>query len=116
MESRTIQRRNDVTIEQMAELVASRAQHRDRRAARQSPWWTTHLKVFLSFDLAVPEMFEIRRVRALRDGLSELESVVGVLDTPLRLSRSATSWVYLDGVPQPEIRPRWAVQGTWTWM
>jgi len=78
-DSRTIQRQIDLAIRQMAELAAGRA-HGERRAARQSPWCTTRLKVFVSFDLAVPEVFEIRRIMALRDGLTELE--LGMTLTP----------------------------------
>lgn len=76
---RTIQRRIDLAIEQMAELV-SQARPRERPSARQTPWRTAGLKVFLSFDLAVPEAFEIRQVVALRDGLAELD--LGMTLTP----------------------------------
>jgi hypothetical protein len=80
VDSRTIQRQIDVVIEQMAELLVSQVRHRERRAARQPPWRTTDLKVFLSFDLTVPEVFEIRQVMALREGLTELD--VGMTLTP----------------------------------
>jgi hypothetical protein len=80
VDSRTVQRQIDLAIKQMAELAASYAEHGEVRAARQPPWRTTHLKVFLSFDLPVPEMFKIWRVMALRDGLAELE--LGMTLTP----------------------------------
>lgn len=80
VDGRTIQRRIDLAIRQLAELAARRSEHRDGRVTRQPPWRTKHLKVFLSFDLPVPEVFEIRQVVALRDGLTELE--LGMTLTP----------------------------------
>jgi hypothetical protein len=80
VDSRTIQRQIDLAIKQMAELAASQAEHREGHAARQPLWRTTRLKVFLSFDLPVPEVFTIRRIMALREGLAELE--LGMTLTP----------------------------------
>ncbi|MEU5692881.1 hypothetical protein [Actinosynnema sp. NPDC020468] len=80
VDTRTIQRQIDPGIEQLAESAAKRAGQREEKPARQPPWRTADLRVFLSFDLAAPEVIEVRRIIALRDGLDALD--LGMTLTP----------------------------------
>ncbi|CCH29370.1 hypothetical protein BN6_20480 [Saccharothrix espanaensis DSM 44229] len=48
--------------------------------SEQSRWHTTALSVPITFDLAVPEVFETRRVRAAQDDVREIK--LGTTSTP----------------------------------
>jgi hypothetical protein len=70
-DERTVRRRMDEAIDQLAGLaMATRAPVAPTRSASQ--WRTGALRVTLVLDLVTPEAFEVRRIVAEADGLTEL--------------------------------------------
>ncbi len=68
-DSRTVRRRVDEAIEQVAELAAGSP----RSPAPAGRWHTTQLSVAVALDQAQPEVLEQHRVVAHEDGLRELD-------------------------------------------
>ncbi|GAB2783827.1 hypothetical protein [Amycolatopsis magusensis] len=85
-DDRTIRRRIDEGIEQVAELALAAAP----AAAPGDPsrsWHTENLRVTLSLDQPVPEAFEFRRIVADADDIAELDLAL-TLTTPVDSGRS----------------------------
>jgi hypothetical protein len=81
-DDRTARRRIDEAIDRIAELAASS----DALTLEMSTtgWHTDKLRISLVLDQVVPEVFELRRVVADRDGLSELELAMTLTAGPKR--------------------------------
>jgi hypothetical protein len=87
-DDRTIRRRIDEGIVQLAEMAVS-AESRQSVAETGHGWHTEQLRVTLAMDQPTPEAFEFRRVIADQDELDELDLAL-TLTTPPR-----------DGMPGP---------------
>lgn len=73
---RTVRRRVDEAIHQLAELATGTGRCRSDEQA--SGWHTTELRVVLALDRAEPEVFEERRIVVDEDGLRELDLAVSL--------------------------------------
>lgn len=78
VDPRTVQRRIDSALGRLAQLALETRRLVDVR--RRPPWHTTDLRVVITFDLRVPEVYETRRIVAEQDGVHEVE--VGMTLTP----------------------------------
>ncbi|WP_344430870.1 hypothetical protein [Amycolatopsis minnesotensis] len=79
-DDRTIRRRIDQGIEQVAELAVA-AERSAEPAHPSRRWHTEYLRVTLALDQPVPEAFEFRRVVADADDIAELDLAL-TLTTP----------------------------------
>ena len=70
---RTVRRHIDRGLTRIAEAIAG---HAAPPAVRAGPWSTQELRVAMALDRRGPEVFELRRVVADRDGLAELDLAV----------------------------------------
>lgn len=73
---RTVRRRVDEAIDQLAELALCAP--RARAGAPADSWHTTELRVAVAMDRAEPEVLEQRRIVADQDGLRELDLAVSL--------------------------------------
>jgi hypothetical protein len=73
---RTVRRRVDEAINELAELAMDRPRGRAHRPAES--WHTTELRVAVALDGTQPEVMEQRRIVADKDGLSELDLAVSL--------------------------------------
>jgi hypothetical protein len=78
VDPRTVQRRIDSALGRLVQLALESRRLVDVR--RRPPWHTTDLRVVISFDLRVPEVYETRRIVAEQDDVEEVE--VGMTLTP----------------------------------
>lgn len=74
---RTVRRRVDEAINQMAELATSGAPN-TRAVVSTGHWHTTELKLAVALDRPEPEVLEQRRIVADEDGVQELELAVSL--------------------------------------
>jgi hypothetical protein len=74
---RTVRRRVDEAINQMAELAASGAPD-TRAVAAIGHWHTTELRLAVALDRPEPEVLEQRRIVADKDGVRELDLAVSL--------------------------------------
>lgn len=80
VDPRTVQRRIDQGIELIAQQITA-----DDPVAKQpvrAPWRTVDLRAILVLDLPVPEVIEIRRIVADRDGLDQVDLEVTLSPLP----------------------------------
>jgi hypothetical protein len=82
-DDRTVRRRIDEGIERIAELACSRG-GLDAAADAAAGWHTVELRTFLVLDQPEPEAYELRRVVADRDRLSELDLAMTLTADPGR--------------------------------
>jgi hypothetical protein len=73
---RTVRRRVDEAINQLAELATGASRGRPEEPA--SGWHTTELRVVLALDRTEPEVLEERRIVVDEDGLRELDLAVSL--------------------------------------
>jgi hypothetical protein len=80
-DERTVRRRIDEGIEQLAELAVSvvRAIPRPRSS---TPWHTAKLRVYVMLDQPEPESLEFRQIVADVDGLRELDLALTLTEPP----------------------------------
>ncbi|MCX2947382.1 hypothetical protein [Lentzea sp. NEAU-D7] len=78
VDPRTVQRRIDSALVRLTQLALETRRLVDVR--KRPPWHTLDLRVVMSFDLRVPEVYETRRIVAGQDGVEEVE--VGLTLTP----------------------------------
>jgi hypothetical protein len=84
---RTVRRRVDEAINQLADLATCAPRSRPDEPAN---WWhTTALRVAMTLDQPQPEVLEQRRIVADRDGLRELDLAVSLPATPGELEVDA---------------------------
>jgi hypothetical protein len=85
-DDRTARRRIDEGIDRIAELAASLLSGSGPSPSEASAtgWHTDELKISLALDQPVPEVFELRRVVAERDHLSELDLAMTLTSDPER--------------------------------
>lgn len=88
---RTVMRHIDATMKPLAELAARWKP--GTTAAHGAQWRITRLQVFLNFDLAIPEVLEIRQIEALRDEVTELDLEMTL--TPLEGWRASTPLAHM---------------------
>ncbi|MDI5976856.1 hypothetical protein [Amycolatopsis magusensis] len=90
-DDRTVRRRIDEGIAQIAQLALATAGIDSPAVAEDRGWHTEELRVALALDQPVPEAFEFRRVVAEVDGLTEVDLAVTVptLDPPADQPREA---------------------------
>jgi hypothetical protein len=72
-DDRTVRRRIDVGIGQLADLALAPGRSRAGDEDGNGGWRTESLRSILSLDRPAPELIEFRRVAAERDGLGELD-------------------------------------------
>ncbi|WP_216209200.1 hypothetical protein [Amycolatopsis aidingensis] len=75
-DQRTVRRRVDEAIDQLAELAAGAPAYREDDHART--WQPAELRVAAALDRAQPEVLEQHRIVAVQDGLRELDLVPSV--------------------------------------
>jgi hypothetical protein len=78
VDPRTVQRRIDSALVRLSQLALETRRQAD--VPRRSPWHTAELRVVISFDLRVPEVYETRRIVAGQDGVEEVD--IGLTLTP----------------------------------
>jgi hypothetical protein len=95
-DDRTARRRIDEAIERLAELALSGAEESEAAQVSVTGWHTDELRISLALDQSTPEAFEIRRVVADRDRISELDLAMTLTAPPERGQQAKVEELSLD--------------------
>jgi hypothetical protein len=95
-DDRTARRRIDEAIERLAELAVSSDNGGQSAHSSATGWHTDELKISLVLDQPVPEAFEVRRIVADRDRVSELDLAMTLTADPERGDPIRVNELHLD--------------------